>query len=159
MSVFSLEEDDYGDIFITQNCSQPEDICEMLETNSQEDFQGARFGAHPPVYEDISDDDDFERRTFFIFAENRLVEHMIFFRLIFITIYDLSKNELLKRLKHFEISLFSTPYIFTNIIFSVQTSLDARNLINYFYHCLLQLPRENLPLLLKRRYPNFRKYS
>ena len=59
MSVFSLEEEDYGDTFITQNCSQPENACEILES-SQDPFEGIRFKSTQPLYEGISDDDDFE---------------------------------------------------------------------------------------------------
>ena len=63
MACFSLEDDDYGDMFMTQNCSQvgcaSQDIIPSQESVS---FEGNRFNTSPrqPQYENISNDEDFD---------------------------------------------------------------------------------------------------
>ena len=72
--VFSLEDDDYGDMFITQSGGQSDNLCNEVEKSNKESglFLGleetnfstpcvSQFkSVHNPVYSDISDDKVFE---------------------------------------------------------------------------------------------------
>ena len=71
MELFSLEDSDYNEMFITQNCSQTQPLRggEGLEYSQEAPIIGKIFDTNPepktppPVYEDISDVDDFELST------------------------------------------------------------------------------------------------
>ena len=69
MDLFSLEDDEYNDMFITQNCSQSQSLVggECLEYSQEAPIIGKIFSdcstpkTPRPVYEDISsDDEDFD---------------------------------------------------------------------------------------------------